>query len=174
MNRLARIGQSAKYVLLLALVLSITGYIYASASGRLPSLPHQELNPWHLPVYAGWSLLRMAIAYFAALFFSVFYGYVAATSRRAERVMMPLLDILQSVPVLGFFPAATFFFVNLASGHRIGFEMASIFLIFTSQAWNIAFGVYEVITTIPQDSSDALSSFGVRGLRRFRRLYLPA
>jgi len=102
------------------------------------------------------------------------YGYIAATSKRAERVMMPLLDILQSVPVLGFFPAATFVFVRLAHGGRLGFEMASIFLIFTSQAWNIAFGVYEAITTVPQDSLDAMASFGIRGLRRFRMLYLPA
>src|SRR5260370_5397412 len=87
---------------------------------------------------------------------------------------MPLLDILQSVPVLGFFPAAVFFFVNLTHGSRLGVEMASVFLIFTSQAWNIAFGCYEAITTIPQDSFDALASQGVRGWRKFRTLYLPA
>ena len=172
-ERLDRVTQALKYVLLLLLVMGFVGYTYATAKGRIPAGESLDANPWLLPVYAGWSLLRMTIAYVAALLFSIVYGYVAATNKRAERVLMPLLDILQSVPVLGFFPAATLLFVRLLPG-RLGFECAAIFLIFTSQAWNIAFGVYEGITTIPNDSSDALSSFGVRGLRRFRLLYLPA
>jgi NitT/TauT family transport system permease protein len=173
-DRLARFAQSAKYVLLLGIILAFAGSIYAVSHGPLPAGESLEAEPQRLPIYAAWSLLRMTVAFVAALLFSIAYGYVAATSRRAERILMPLLDILQSVPVLGFFPAATFVFVRLSHGGRIGFELASIFLIFTSQAWNIAFGVYEAITTIPQDSLDALSSFGVRGLRRFRLLYLPA
>ena len=173
MPRLSRVLSALKYVLLVALVLAITGYIYATAKGRIPAGAALDADPWRLPSYAGWSLLRMLIAYLASMVFSVAYGYIAATSRRAERILMPLLDILQSVPVLGFFPAATYFFIRLFPG-RTGIEMAAIFLIFTSQAWNIAFGVYESITTIPRDSLDALSSFGVRGLRRFRLLYLPA
>jgi NitT/TauT family transport system permease protein len=174
MDRFGRIAQAARYLLFLILILSIAGYVYATARGALPVGESVEADPWRLPIYAGWSLLRMTVAYVIALNYSIVYGLIAATNKRAERVLMPLLDILQSVPVLGFFPAATFVFVRLAHGGRIGFEMASIFLIFTSQAWNMAFGVYEAITTIPQDSRDALASFGVRGLRRFRLLYLPA
>ncbi|MEI8254637.1 MAG: ABC transporter permease subunit, partial [Deltaproteobacteria bacterium] len=106
------------------------------------------------------TLLRMAAAYVASIVFAIAYGYVAATQPRAERVLMPLLDILQSVPVLGFFPAATALFVGVFHG-RLGLELASIFLIFTSQAWNIAFGVYEAITTLPHDANEAFDAFGL-------------
>ena len=173
MERLGRFLQALKYLFLLALVLAGVGYVYATARGRLPVGESLEVTPWKLPTYMAWSFLRMAIAYAASFTFSIVYGLLAATSKRAERVLMPLLDILQSVPVLGFFPAATAVFVALFAG-RVGFELAAIFLIFTSQAWNMAFGVYEAITTIPGDSLDALASFGVGGLRKFRLLYLPA
>lgn len=173
MERVSQVLGALKYLLLLALVLALTGSIYATARGRLPAAELIDADPRQLPIYAAWSLLRMTVAFALSLGFSIAYGCFAATSKRAERFLMPLLDILQSVPVLGFFPAATYFFIRLSPG-RLGVEMAAVFLIFTSQAWNIAFGVYEAITTIPQDSLDALDSFGVRGLRKFRLLYLPA
>ncbi|TLZ60638.1 MAG: ABC transporter permease subunit [Methanobacteriota archaeon] len=88
--------------------------------------------------------------------------------------MLPVLDILQSVPILGFFPAALVFFVAAFQGHPIGLELAVVFLIFTSMAWNMAFGVYESITTIPEDLKDAAASFAVRDWLRLRRLVLPA
>ncbi|HZS35713.1 MAG TPA: ABC transporter permease subunit [Polyangia bacterium] len=166
--------QAARYVALVLLVLAVGVVLLVGGMRYIPPVQDIPVEVRRLPGYAAWSFLRMLIAYVFALAFSVSYGYVAATNRRAERVLMPLLDILQSVPVLGFFPAAVFFFVNLTHGSRLGVEMASIFLIFTSQAWNIAFGCYEAITTIPQDSFDALASQGVRGWRKFRTLYLPA
>jgi NitT/TauT family transport system permease protein len=166
--------QTVRYAALVLLVLAVAVLLVAGGFRYLPAREEIPVEVRRLPLYALWSFLRMLCAYVLALLFSITYGYFAATNRRAERVMMPLLDILQSVPVLGFFPAATFFFVNLTHGSRLGVEMASVFLIFTSQAWNIAFGCYEAISTIPQDSFDALASQGVRGWRKFRTLYLPA
>ncbi len=112
-------------------------------------------------------------AYFLSLIFSLTYGYAAATRRRAEKIMIPLLDILQSVPVLGFFPAAVYFFINLFKGDRLGIEIASIFLIFTGQAWNMAFGVYESVTTLPNDANEAVTSLGGRGWLRYKCLIFP-
>ncbi len=121
-----------------------------------------------------WSFGRMLAAYAFSLLFCIVYGVIAGRSRRAERVMIPVLDVLQSVPVLGFFPAAVYFFIALTHGGRIGVELAAIFLIFTGQAWNMAFGVYEAVTTLPADSSEATAAFGLSSWRRFRRLELPA
>ncbi|PRR71096.1 hypothetical protein MHLNE_03670 [Moorella humiferrea] len=127
-----------------------------------------------LPYYAFRSFLRMLGAYILSLTFSLIYGYKAGTDPRAERWLIPVLDILQSVPILGFFPAAVYFFVSLFKGSILGVELASIFLIFTSQAWNMAFGFYESLTTIPRDIKEATTAYGVTGWRRFFKLYLPA
>jgi NitT/TauT family transport system permease protein len=116
----------------------------------------------------------MLAAYLASFLFAVVYGVSAGRSKRAERIMIPLLDVLQSVPVLGFFPAAVYFFIALTHGGRLGVELAAIFLIFTGQAWNMAFGVYEALTTIPTDSAEATAAFGLSPWKRFRRLELPA
>jgi NitT/TauT family transport system permease protein len=99
---------------------------------------------------------------------------MAARGRAWERVMLPAIDIAQSVPVIGFFPAAIYFFVALAHGSRFGVEMAAVFLIFTSQAWNMALGVFESIRTLPNDLLEALDSFGATGWLRLKRLLLPA
>ena len=116
----------------------------------------------------------MLAAYIIALIFSIVYGMAAARGGLYERILIPAIDIAQSVPVVGFFPAAVFFFVALAHGSRLGVEMAAVFLIFTSQAWNMALGVYEAVKTIPDDSHEALEAFGGRGWLRFKRLLLPA
>ncbi|MBI1798766.1 MAG: ABC transporter permease subunit [Candidatus Eisenbacteria bacterium] len=127
-----------------------------------------------LPGAAAWSLMRMTVSYLASLAFAWLVGYQAATNPRAARVLLPLLDVGQSVPVLGFFPAAIFLFVTLLGGGRIGFELAAIFLIFTSQSWNLAFGVYEGLSTIPLETRAATESLGLRGPLLWRTLYLPA
>ena len=116
----------------------------------------------------------MLAAYIIALIFSIIYGMAAARGGLYERILIPAIDIAQSVPVVGFFPAAVYFFVALAHGSRLGVEMAAVFLIFTSQAWNMALGVYEAVKTIPEDSKDAIESFGGRGWLKFKRLLLPA
>jgi NitT/TauT family transport system permease protein len=121
-----------------------------------------------------WSFSRMLEAYALSLLFAIVYGVAAGRSKKAERILIPILDVLQSVPVLGFFPAAVYFFIALTRGGRLGVEMASVFLIFTGQAWNMAFGVYEAVTTLPSDSSEAVREFGLSAWGRFRRLELPA
>jgi NitT/TauT family transport system permease protein len=136
--------------------------------------PRLSVSASHLPYYAWCSFNRMLVAYVLALVFSIAYGMLAARGRLWERVMIPAIDIAQSVPVVGFFPAAVYFFVALAHGSRLGVEMAAIFLIFTSQAWNLALGVFESIRTIPDDSREALEAFGASGWLRFRKLSLPA
>src|SRR5579875_3050651 len=136
--------------------------------------PHLSVALGNLPYYAFCSFYRMLIAYVFSLLFAIAYGLNAAASPRRERFLIPAIDIAQSVPVVGFFPAAIYFFVALFNGTRLGVELAAIFLIFTSQAWNLALGVYEAVKTIPQDSLEALDSFGVSGWLRLRRLYLPA
>ncbi len=127
-----------------------------------------------LPYYAFCSYYRMLTAYVVALLFSLFYGTAAASSRMAERILLPVIDVAQSVPVVGFFPAAIYFFVALTHGGRLGIELAAIFLIFTSMAWNMALGVYESVRTIPADSLEALDAFGASRWLKLRRLILPA
>jgi len=139
-----------------------------------PFRAHLSVQLSNLPYYAFCSFYRMLAAYLLSLIFAVTYGMAAARNPRNERFMIPAIDIAQSVPVIGFFPAAISFFVALSHGSRLGVELAAIFLIFTSQAWNLALGVYEAVKTIPADSLESLDSFGVTGWLRMKRLYLPA
>ncbi len=132
------------------------------------------MPPSRLAAAAAFSFLRMLAAYAFSLVFAIVYGVAAGRSKRAERILIPILDVLQSVPVLGFFPAAVYFFIALTGGGRLGIELAAVFLIFTGQAWNMAFGVYEAVTTLPADSSEAVLSFGLSKWQRFRQLELPA
>jgi len=136
--------------------------------------PHLSVSARQLPYYAFCSFYRMLAAYLVALAFSLVYGLGAAKSKAYERVMIPAIDIAQSVPVVGFFPAAIYFFVALAHGSRLGVELAAVFLIFTSMAWNMALGVFEAVRTIPTDSTEALDAFGASGWIRLKRLQLPA
>ncbi|MCI4358647.1 MAG: ABC transporter permease subunit [Thermoplasmata archaeon] len=122
----------------------------------------------------GASFTRMLLAYLLSLGFAIVYGYFAATKPTGERVLIPVLDILQSVPILGFFPIAIAVFVSLTPGSPIGANVASIFLIFTSMSWNMVFGVYESLKSVPNDLKEAADTFGVQGRQKLRRLLLPA
>ena len=135
--------------------------------------PRLRVHSSALPYYALCSFNRMLAAYVLALAFSLVYGTAAAASKARQRVMIPLIDIAQSVPVIGFFPAASFFFMSLARG-RMGVEFAAVFLIFTSMAWNMVLGVFESVRTIPHDSMEALDAFGASWGLKLRRLLLPA
>ncbi len=126
-----------------------------------------------LPLLTARSLLRMSFAYLLSLVFSYFVGYAAATRRRAEAVIVPLLDVFQSIPILGFMPAALLLFSAFLP-QTLGNEIASIFLIFTSMTWNMTFGIYESITSIPHDLQDAVEAFGVTSRLRVRRLLIPS
>lgn len=135
--------------------------------------PAGTLAAVQVPLDALYSTTRMFLAFLLSLIFAIAYGTTAATNRRAAEIMLPVLDVLQSVPILGFFPVVLFFFAA-AILPPFGVEIAIIVLIFTSMAWNMAFGVYEALTTLPHDLEDAATAFGVRGWQRFRRLQFPA
>lgn len=163
--------------LVLFLVLVAVGYgiVRATAGWREPIPPRLDidLSPWQLPRYAGLSTLRMALAYLLALGFSLVYARAAAASRAAERVMLPLLDILQSVPILSFMPGVVLALATLLPGRTLGLELAAIVLIFTSQAWNMAFSFHQSLITIPTQLSEAARIYRLGFWQRFSRLELP-
>lgn len=145
-----------------------------SVSGCVGGLAAASSDLWMLLLYTLYSLLRMFVALIISYLFAVPYGIAAARSSRAEKVLMPLLDVLQSVPILGFFPAAIFFFIAVFQETWVGIELASIFLVFTSQAWNLAFAVYEAVSAIPAELEEASSTLRLGTFEKIRRLYLPA
>ncbi len=132
-----------------------------------------SLDPRNLPEYAARTTLRMLIAMVASLLFTFTYATLAAKSRTAERLLIPLLDILQSVPILGFISVTVVFFMALAPGRVLGAELASIFAIFTSQAWNMAFSFYQSLRTIPAELEEASRNFRLSPWMRFWRLDVP-
>lgn len=132
-----------------------------------------SLDPYMLPYYAGRSLLRMFIAFGASLLFTLIYGYIAAKSTAAERVLIPLLDILQSIPVLGFLSATITAFIALFPGSLLGVEFTSILAIFTGQAWNMTFSFYNSLITVPKDLQEASAVLRMNWWQRFIRLEVP-
>ena len=132
-----------------------------------------SLDPWSLPEYSLRTTLRMLAAIVASLLFTFLYGALAAKSRRAEMVLIPILDILQSVPVLGFLSFTVLFFMGLFPGQVLGVEFAAVFAIFTSQAWNMTFSFYQSLKTLPRDLEEVSRSFRLTGWQRFWRLEVP-
>lgn len=134
--------------------------------------PQISLDPSALPWYTLLSLGRMLAAYILSLLFTLLYGRAAAYNRRAESILMPLLDVLQSVPILSFLPIVLLG-LSAIFPQRIAAELAAIVLIFTSQAWNLTFGWYQSLTTIPKELREASSIFRLNTWMRFKRLELP-
>ncbi|MCM2291531.1 ABC transporter permease subunit [Allorhizobium sp. BGMRC 0089] len=132
-----------------------------------------SLDPSHLPLYALRTMLRMLAAIVLSLIFTFVYATVAARSRRAEMVLIPILDILQSVPILGFLTFTVTFFMNMFPGKVLGAELASVFAIFTSQAWNMTFSMYQSMRSQPKDLEEATASFHLSSWQRFWRLDVP-
>ena len=130
-------------------------------------------SPWALPAYAGYSLLRITIAYLLSLGFTLVYGYVAAYNPRAERFMIPLLDVLQSIPVLSFLPGVMLAMVALFPGRQLGVELGAILLIFTGQVWNMAFSFYASLKSIPKDMREAAAIYRFSWWQRFTEMELP-
>jgi NitT/TauT family transport system permease protein len=126
-----------------------------------------------LPLYAFYSMVRMAIAYCLSLVFAVSYGYIAAYNSRVEPWMVAVLDILQSIPVLSFLPPVVLAMVSLVPGHQLGIEMAVILLIFTGQVWNLAFSFYSSLKTIPREMLEASRIYRFSGWQRFWQLEMP-
>ncbi len=171
-TNMRRFAGTAFSFLMLAAIIALF-FAYRGRAGVLHA-PRFSVSARQLPYYAFCSFYRMFAAYTIALIFSIVYGLGAARGRAWERVMIPAIDIAQSVPVVGFFPAAVYFFVSIAHGGRLGVELAAIFLIFTSQAWNMALGVFESARTIPADSIELFQAFGASGWLKLKRLLLPA
>ncbi|MGE0416121.1 MAG: ABC transporter permease [Acetobacteraceae bacterium] len=138
-----------------------------------PGATEISLDPRHLPEYAVRTTLRMFAALLLSLVFTFTYGTAAAKSPRARMVLVPILDVLQSVPILGFLSFTVVFFMSLFPGQVMGLELAAIFAIFTSQAWNMAFSMYQSLTTIPPDLREAARSFHLSAWQRFWRLEVP-
>ncbi len=148
------------------------------ASGRTwfaPFTPVANISssPRALPLYAAYSLVRIAIAYILSLLFALAYGFAAAKSERAAKVMLPLLDILQSIPVLSFLPGVMLAMVALFPGRQLGIELGSILLIFTGQAWNIAFSFYASLKGIPRELDEAARLYRFSPWQRFTELEVP-
>ena len=139
----------------------------------VPEATTISLDPANLPVYAVRTTLRMFAALAFSLLFTLTYATWAAKSRRAALILIPVLDILQSVPILGFLTFTVVFFLGLFPGQVLGAELAAIFAIFTSQAWNMAFSLYQSLKTLPGDLDEASRSFGLSTWQRFWRFEVP-
>jgi NitT/TauT family transport system permease protein len=141
--------------------------------GPVQPQAHISQNPRILPLYALYSLVRIGVAYALSLVFALAYGYLAASSRRAEVIMVPLLDILQSIPVLSFLPGVMLAMVALFPHSQFGLELGSILLIFTGQVWNIAFSFYSSLKTVPRELHEAAVIYRFSRWQRFAELDLP-
>jgi len=164
----------AASILVLAVLLVIgSGTRQMVAPLSIAHQPEISLSPLALPLYTLRTVMRMLAALLASLIFTFTYATLAAKSRRAEMVLIPLLDVLQSVPILGYLSFTVLFFVSLFPNNVLGPELAAIFAIFTSQAWNMAFSFYQSLRTVPQDLDEASRSFRLSAWQRFWRLEVP-
>lgn len=157
------------FALIFAIVKTATGF-----SGTYQDNLEIQIIPQVLPSYTAQTLLRMVSAYFLSLVFTLVYAYTAYNSRVAEMILLPLLDILQSIPVLSFLPGVVLALIALFPGQRIGVELASILLIFTGMTWNMTFSFYQSLSGIPRELKEAASIYRLNLWQRFWTLELPA
>ncbi|MGA7327296.1 MAG: ABC transporter permease subunit [Rhodomicrobium sp.] len=162
-------------IVFLAIGAILVGIAHGAHSMRQPltQSAHISLDPGNLPQYALLTTLRMFAALGFSLLFTFLVAPLAAKSRKAERLIIPALDILQSVPVLGFLTFTVVFFLGLFPGSQLGAELAAIFAIFTSQAWNMTFSFYQSLKTIPRDLEEAATQFRLSPWQRFWKLEVP-
>lgn len=132
-----------------------------------------DLSLWSLPKYAFFSACRGFAAYGLSLTFTLIVGYVAARSRLAEQIILPLLDVLQSIPVLGFLPGLVLALIALFPHTNVGLELAAIIMIFTGQVWNMTFSYYASLKAIPKDLTEASTIIGLSRLDCFKRIEIP-
>ena len=161
-------------ILALLIVLTVL-YVGTRLAFNAPTViagPDINLSPSALPWYAALSLGRMVAAYVLSLIFTLFYGRVAAYNARAEQVMMPLLDVLQSVPILSFLPVVLLG-LSAILPVSVAAELAAIILIFTSQVWNLTFAWFQSLTTIPKELREASKIFRLNTWMQFKTLELP-
>jgi NitT/TauT family transport system permease protein len=165
-------------VLAFVVVIGLIAFLGETSRGLFAPLSQLSasplsLDPVHLPEYAARTTFRMLAGLVLSLIFTLTYATWAAKSERAGKLLVPLLDILQSVPILGFISVTVVFFLSLAPGRVLGAEFASIFAIFTSQAWNMAFSFYQSLRTIPTELTEAAESFRLSPWMRFWQLEVP-
>ncbi len=164
--------------LIFALVLGVVALIAFGGHETIQPLAVVQrtpisLDPRMLPYYALRTILRMLAGIICSLIFTLVYGTLAQKSRRAEMVLIPILDILQSLPVFTFITVTLVFFLKLFPGSVMGEELCSVFTIFTAQAWNMTFSFYQSLKTVPKDLSDVSDSLRLGGWRRFWTLEVP-
>lgn len=182
-NRFIDVSKSKAYpnywdIVALCLVLGLIALLASDAKQMLA--PYQlgeaipmSLDPHHLPGYALRTVLRMIIALMVSLLFTFTIATWAAKSKRAERIIIPFIDILQSVPILGFLSITVVFFIHLFPGSLLGPECAAIFAIFTSQAWNMALGFYQTVRSVPTELKEAARMYHLSAWQRFWRIDVP-
>lgn len=173
-------GSARRVWIDLALLASLGGVVFgltrlaAEWTGALRPVFEINLSPWALPYYAFLSLSRGLAAYALSLLFTLGYGYWAARDKRAEKVLIPALDILQSIPVLGFMPGLVLALVATFPTSNVGLELASVIMIFTGQAWNMTFSFYHSLRSIPRDFQEVATLGRFSFWRRFRWVDLPS
>ena len=165
---------------LIALPLIFALFFIVSHAGHQMAAPYRigqsvpiSLSPAMLPEYGLYTVLRMLVALLVSLVFTVVYAWLAAHNRYAERVLIPALDVLQSVPVLGYLSITVTGFIALFPGSLWGVQMAVIFAVFTGQAWNMAFALYQGMKTLPRDLQEAATLYRLNAWQRFWKLELP-
>src|SRR6266404_3716891 len=173
--KLPRAFSLVDVVVLAALGATVYGLVSSGSewSGVLRPTVEINLSPWALPRYTLLSLFRGFAAYALSLIFTLIYGRVAAYNHRAEKVMMPLLDILQSIPVLGFLPGLVLALVATFPHSNLGLELSCVIMIFTGQAWNMTFSFYHSLRSIPAELGDAARVYRLTSWQRFLQLELP-
>jgi len=165
---------------IIALLLALAVITLLAWNAKQMAVPYElgqmlpiSLDPSYLPGYALRTVLRMLIAMIFSLLFTFIFATWAAKSRRAARIIIPLIDILQSVPILGFLSIAVVGFIALFPSSMLGPECAAIFVIFTSQAWNMALGFYQTVRSVPEDLKEAANMFHLSAWQRFWRIDVP-
>lgn len=141
-------------------------------SGAIPEVEIYR-SPWHLPLYAFYSTVRIFVAYLLSLAFAIGYGYIAAYNPRVEALMIATLDILQSIPVLSFLPGVMLAMMSLFPSRQLGIEFGAILLIFTGEVWNMAFSFYSSLKSIPRELREACNINRFSPLQRLFQLELP-
>ena len=173
LERFRRVGWF-DFLLLAGLVGAIFGVLSLAGEWRefRPAV-HIDLAPSSLPLYVFYSLSRGLLAYACSLLFTLTYGFWAAKDPIAQRILIPLLDILQSIPVLGFMPGVVLALVRIFPGSNIGLELASILMIFTGQAWNMTFSFYHSIRSVPKEQIEAATVYRFNWWERLKWVELP-
>jgi NitT/TauT family transport system permease protein len=163
-------------VLITLAILAVLLYLFTTNLTARETLIHifSYSETWQLPYDIARTMLRMVVAFAFVLAFGLSYGIAAGLNRKLSNILIPILDVLQSVPVLGYMPIAILFFARAFQGSELGFELVSILLIFTGMAWAVTFGVISGVRTIPHELTEAANLFGLKGWKYLRHVVFPA